>query len=224
MGMLAQTFNLSQTFNRSRFREARFKAHVLPIIETIIQRTGRCRILDMGGDPDYWRFDIPATGIEISILNIEEKEEPDDPRFRSIQGDARDVGGFDDLSFDFVHSNSLIEHVGRWDDMKRAAHEIRRLAPVYYVQTPNFWFPLDPHSNALMLHWLPQPIQRRIVSHKAHGFYAKARSLDHAMQILEGTSMLDRAQMAELFPDARILTEDVLFLPKSLIAIKTPDG
>jgi hypothetical protein len=34
--------------------------------------------------------------------------------------------------------------------------------------------------------------------------------------------MLDRAQLAELFPDAEILTENVLFLPKSLIAIRAP--
>ncbi len=62
----------------------------------------------------------------------------------------------------------------------------------------------------------------RMVSSKARGFYAKAASLDQAMQIVEGTTMLDRAQLAELFPDAEILTENVLFLPKSLIAIRTP--
>ncbi|WP_297252606.1 hypothetical protein [Bosea sp. (in: a-proteobacteria)] len=44
------------------------------------------------------------------------------------------------------------------------------------------------------------------------------------MQIVEGTSMLDRAQFAELFPDARILTENVFLLPKSLIAIRSPDA
>lgn len=214
---------IPRSFRRSRFREERFKTHVQPIIEALIRERGSCRILDLGGDADYWRFDIPASGVEICILNIEEKADPPDRRFHFVQGDARDVAQFDDLSFDFVHSNSLIEHVGRWDDMKRVAAEIRRLAPRYYVQTPNFWFPLDPHSNAPVMHWLPQPLQRRLVSSRARGFYAKATSIDHAMQIVEGTSMLDRAQLAELFPDARILTETVLFLPKSLIAIRSPD-
>lgn len=211
---------LPRSFRRSQFREKRFKTYVLPIIEALIREKGSCRILDLGGDPDYWQFDLPTSGVEICILNIEAKDDPADRRFRFVQGDARDVAQFADFSFDFVHSNSLIEHVGRWNDMKRVAAEVRRLALRYYVQTPNFWFPLDPHSNALMLHWLPHPLQRRMVSSKARGFYAKATSLDHAMQIMEGTSMLDRAQLAELFPDAQILTENALFLPKSLIAIR----
>jgi hypothetical protein len=215
---------IPRSFRRSRFREQRFKTHVQPIIDTLIRQQGACRILDLGGDADYWQFDIPTTGVEICILNIEAKGDPPDPRFHFVQGDARDVEQFADLSFDFVHSNSLIEHVGRWDDMKRVAAEIRRLAPRYYVQTPNFWFPLDPHSNAPLMHWLPQPLQRRMVSSKPRGFYAQATSLDHAMQIIEGTSMLDRSQFAGLFPDARILTETVCFLPKSLIAIRGQDG
>ncbi|WP_210202417.1 methyltransferase domain-containing protein [Bosea psychrotolerans] len=215
---------IPQSFRRAHFREERFKTHIRPIIESVIRKQGSCRILDMGGDADYWRFDMPASGVEIWLLNIEAREPSPDPRFHVVQGDARNVAQFEDLSFDFVHSNSLIEHVGRWGDMKRVAAEIRRLAPCYYVQTPNFWFPLDPHSNAPMLHWLPQPVQRRMVSRKARGFYAKATSLDHAMQIVEGTSMLDRAQITELFPDARVLTENVLFLTKSLIALKAPDN
>jgi hypothetical protein len=214
---------IPRSFRRSQFREERFRTHVRPIIDAIIAKRGSCRILDLGGDADYWQFDLPASGVEIWLLNIEARQPSTDPRFHVVQGDARDVREFDDLSFDFVHSNSLIEHVGRWADMKRVAAEIRRLAPAYYVQTPNFWFPLDPHSNAPMMHWLPPPLQRRLVSSKARGFYAKASSLDQAMQIVEGTSMLDRAQFAELFPDAEILTENVLFLPKSLIAIRAPE-
>lgn len=215
---------IPQSFRRAHFRAERFKTYIRPVIESVIRTRGSCRILDMGGDAAYWQFEMPASGVEIWLLNIEAREPSPDPRFHVIQGDARNVAQFEDLSFDFVHSNSLIEHVGRWDDMKRVAAEIRRLAPRYYVQTPNFWFPLDPHSNAPILHWLPQPVQRRMVSRKARGFYAKATSLDHAMQIVEGTSMLDRAQIAELFPDARVLTENVLFLTKSLIALKAPDS
>ncbi|SEK45439.1 Methyltransferase domain-containing protein [Bosea lupini] len=213
---------IPRSFRRSQFREERFKTYVRPIIDAVIEKRGSCRILDLGGDADYWQFDLPPSGVEISLLNIEAKPPSPDPRFHVVQGDARDVNAFGDQSFDFVHSNSLIEHVGRWADMKRVAAEIRRLAPNYYVQTPNFWFPLDPHSNAPIMHWLPQPLQRRMVSSKARGFYAKAASLDQAMQIVEGTTMLDRAQLAELFPDAEILTENVLFLPKSLIAIRAP--
>lgn len=214
--------HLPAAFRRSRFREARFNTFVRPIIEALVAEKGSCRVLDMGGDPDYWKFDIGKLDVEITILNIEDKQQASDGRFVFMQGDARDVRHLPDDSFDFVHSNSLIEHVGRWEDVKRAAREIRRLAPAYYVQTPNFWFPIDPHSNMPLLHWLPQPLQRRIVSARANGFYAKARDLDHAMAIVEGTTMLDRQQLAQLFPDAEITTENLLFMAKSLIAIRRP--
>ena len=106
--------------------------------------------------------------------------------------------------------------------MRRAASEIRRLAPAYYVQTPNFWFPIDPHSNLPFIHWLPQPVQRQVFSSKARGFYKKPENFDEAMGIIDGTSMLDRQQMAALFPDADILVEPFLFLSKSFVAIRAP--
>lgn len=212
--------NAMTAFRRSRFREARFKTYIAPIIASLIAQKGSCRILDLGGDPDYWRFRLPEGEIRIDILNIDPKQATDDERFSFISGDARDVSQFEDQSFDFVHSNSLIEHVGRWEDIRRTANEIRRLAPRYYVQTPNFWFPIDPHSNTPMLHWLPPPMQRRMVSTRSRGFYARAQTIDQAMGIVEGTTMLDRAQVSELFPDAEVVTENFLFMTKSLIAIK----
>lgn len=45
------------------------------------------RILDLGGDADYWQFDLPSR-VEISLLNIEAKPFAD-PRFHVVQGDAR---------------------------------------------------------------------------------------------------------------------------------------
>lgn len=220
-GFLSRS-SIAKAFDRSRFREVRFRTYVAPILEAIIERKGSCNILDMGGDPECWQDEALPQAVQITILNIELKEKSADPRFEIMQGDARDVPHLASGRFDFVYSNSLIEHVGRWSDMKRTAAEIRRLAPAYYVQTPNYWFPVDPHSNMPLLHWLPLPIQRRIVSAKARGFYKKPESFDEAMGIIDGTSMLDRKQMAELFPDAEVLAEPFLFFTKSFMAIKLP--
>ena len=78
--------------------------------------------------------------------------------------------------------------------MQSTAREIRRLAPCYYVQTPNYWFPVDPHSNMPFVHWLPHPIQRHLFATKDRGFYKRAETLDQAMRTVEGTSMLDHAR------------------------------
>src|SRR3546814_10323990 len=68
-------------------------------------------------------------------------------------------------SFDIAHSNSVIEHVITWDNMKNFARETRRVAAWHYVQTPYFWFPVDPHFYKLpFYHWLPRPLRAKLRS------------------------------------------------------------
>ena len=100
---------------------------------------GTFRILDLGGTADYWRrvgFDfLEANDIDITCVNHIATEfgvsARESSRFRCIVGDACDMAGHADRSYDFVHSNSVIEHVGRWPQMRGFANEVRRLAPAY---------------------------------------------------------------------------------------------
>ena len=145
-----------------RFRQKRYQqARVL--IDEIVSKYGRCRILDIGGTEWYWSIastHINDPRILVDLVNLE-RQNTTKPNFRSFVGNACDLGGLDDMSYDFVHSNSVIEHVGIWDNMMRFASNVRRLAPVYFVQTPYYWFPIEPHFRVPMFHWLPESLRYR---------------------------------------------------------------
>jgi hypothetical protein len=205
----------------NRFRQKRF-GRFLAVVDEIASRKGTCRILDLGGKLAYWQALEPLwrdRRCHITLLNLA-AEAVTDLRFSSLAGDACALPQFADLSFDLVHSNSVIEHVGRWRDQRNMAREIRRLADRYFVQTPNFWFPIEPHFRLPLIHWLPEPWRVGIVRHRACGFYPRAKSCDEAREILDDARLLDARAMAELFPDAAIERERFAGLTKSLIAVR----
>ncbi len=206
--------------DRNAYRLRRL-ARFLDLVDAVIAERGRARILDIGGTQSYWRALAEAWSgrdVHITLVNLE-AEPVTDPRFMSLAGDARTLP-FADNAFDVVHSNSVIEHVGRWRDMVGMANEVRRLAPRYFVQTPNFWFPVEPHFRFPLFHWLPAPVRLGIVRRRACGFFPKAETIDDGMRFVEDASLLDMEQMRRLFPDAAIDRERAFGLTKSLIAVR----
>lgn len=206
-----------------QFRLGRF-AHLKPVIERIVARKGRARIIDLGGTEYYWRIFgdfLDKAPVEIEIVNLAHVPVTS-PKLTSVVADATRLDHLDDGSYDLVHSNSVIEHVGGWSDMTRMATHVRRLAPAYYLQTPNFWFPYEPHFRMLGFHWLPQQVQYRLLLTCNLGFGGKRSSVMEAMRGVQSTSMIDRRQLETLFPDARIERERFMGLTKSLMAIREP--
>jgi len=208
----------------SRLRARRFR-HLATLIASARGRKKQVRILDIGGTREYWRIvsdtELAALGLSITVVNLpSDAQGVTDAIFSFAVADGCDLARFADNSFDIVHSNSVIEHVGDWTRMSAFAREVRRLAPAYYVQTPNFWFPIEPHYMRPFLHWIPEPARARLLTLTAIGQYPRARSMDEAMRLAEGNRLLSRAMMASLFPDARIITERFALLPKSLMAIR----
>ena len=104
--------------------------------------------------------------------------------------------------------------------MEAFAAETRRLAAAYYLQTPYFWFPIEPHFLAPFFHWLPESWRSKIVLRTKLGHRPRAASIGEAMRIIRGVFLLDRSQLCYLLPDASIQFERLFFLPKSLIAMK----
>jgi len=139
--------------------------------------------------------------------------------FSFVDGDACNLD-FDDKTFDLAHSKPVIEHVGRWRDMLAFAHELRRIAPNYYVQTPYFWFPIEPHLLMPFFHWLPQPVRVSINMRFAMAAVKRPDVSKCMLQVIDGLRLLDQKMLRALLPDAVIYWERFLLLRKSMIAIR----
>lgn len=114
----------------------------------------------------------------------------------------------------------MVEHVGDWKRMVQFADELSRVSQKYFVQTPNYWFPIEPHCMTPFFHWLPKPIRIWFVSCFHLGHWGMATSIDAAVRTVESARLLNKKMFQELFNDAQILTERFYGLPKSFIALK----
>ena len=66
-------------------------------------------------------------------------------------------------AFDIAFSNSVIEHVGSFEEQTRFAEQLRRVATGVWVQTPARGFPLETHLLMPLIHYLPLRWQTRLV-------------------------------------------------------------
>jgi hypothetical protein len=205
-----------------RFRRARMK-RVVDLIRRIHAEKGSVRIIDLGGRPEYWEmFDrrtLEACGVHVTMIGFEAGE-GGDPLFATVVGDACKLPEFADRSFDLAHSNSVIEHVGDWKYVEAFAGEVRRLAPRYYVQTPYYWFPIEPHYSAPFFHWRSEGARARRLMKRPLGFSPRAKDIGEAMRDVQDARLLDKTQFRYLFPDAQHIDERVAGLTKSLIAVR----
>lgn len=211
---------------------SKFRAKRNVALKTLLRRVGArspgpFRILDLGGRPEYWTaIGIPfldEIDARIDCANLHSGEldgRIETDRVRTIVANACAMDAPDN-SYDFVHSNSVIEHVGRFADMIAFAREVSRLAPSYYVQTPYYWFPVDPHFYRIpAFHWLPVPLQVALLRRFRLGHSDPVRDIGITTERVESRAILSAGQFRYLFPDAEHRFEKIAGLPKSMIAVR----
>ena len=211
-----------------RFRARRF-AHVQRLIETILSERGRADIIDLGGTETYWRIGadfIRANRhrLSITLVNPDPQAIQDREVFSFREGSATDRALYADRSFDLVHSNSVIEHVGDWRDFEDFAANARRLAPRYYIQTPNYWFPYEPHFRCPGFQYLPAAARARLIMRFSLGFFRRIAERAEADDIIRHHRLLSTREMAALFPDGHVFHEKAFGLNKSVIATRDAAG
>ncbi|MBA4797085.1 MAG: methyltransferase domain-containing protein [Rhizobiales bacterium] len=133
----------------------------------------------------------------------------------AAQGDACDVAGYNDGSFDVVFSNSVIEHVG--DRMARAsfAREVQRLGRAYWVQKPCEYFPIEAHNGLPFWWFYPERLRRAFIARWK-------KKLPEWTEMIEGTDIVSREELQHLFPDGKIIVERFMGLRKSYIVFRNP--
>lgn len=93
-------------------------------------------------------------------------------------GDARSMK-FKDESFDLVHSNATIEHVGDYQNQIKFIKECYRVSnKLVFIQTPNKYFPIDFHTKIPIIHFLPGKFHRFILKLFGLKFYSDINNLN----------------------------------------------
>lgn len=179
------------------------------------------RILDIGGTQQYWLNMGLVLGpeTEIVLLNLYENE-VSAPGFSSIVGDACNLKGIQDNSFDIVFSNSVIEHLFTKNQQQKMADEVTRVGRSYFIQTPNKYFPIEPHWLFPFFQFLPFSVKVFLTQHFTLGHIKKAKNKEAAIALVKEVRLLSKKEFTSFFKDAKIFEEKIGGLTKSFTAYK----
>lgn len=209
------------SFSNSR-RSRRFEPFA-QLVEQLKERNGEpVRILDIGGTTGFWehRGWAGRDDVQIVLINLEAEAETH-PNITSRVGDATNLSEFSDGEFDVVFSNSVIEHLQSYENQAAMAREVRRLAAAYWVQTPNFWFPVEPHFLTPAWHWLPVGVRVALLRRRRWGWRGPCPDPVEARELVREVRLMRSKEIKRIFPDADLVSERIGPFTKSFVAIRS---
>ncbi|MFD7077406.1 hypothetical protein ACFV9G_24570 [Nocardioides sp. NPDC059952] len=182
------------------------------------------KVLDVGGTTESW-LRAPVRPAHVVVLNLTEPGDGEDGWLTPVAGDACDARSALEhagapVAYDLVFSNSLLEHVGGHAQRSRLAEQIRQAAPRHWVQTPYRYFPIEPHWLFPGMQFLPMALRAR-VAERWPLVHTLPASRAEAMADVQWTELVGRTEMRSYFPDSEVLSERLLGLTKSMIAVRT---
>jgi hypothetical protein len=203
--------SLSQRLRERRF--ARFEA-------LVARMPGPVRVIDVGGTHELWEqagwADRP--GVSVTLVNIVAQPQRHE-NLVPVVGDATNLADVDDGGYDIAFSNSVIEHLFTHDNQAAMAREVRRVARAYWVQTPNFWFPMEPHFLVPGWQWLPEAARVAILRRRGVGWMGRCPDPQEARERVREVRLMRRRELGRLFPGATLVPERFGGLVKSWTAI-----
>lgn len=174
-------------------------------------------ILDIGGTAAFWKaMQFNEPGVSITLLNLELTASDTNP-FILLQGDATNLCNIQDKQYDLVFSNSVIEHLFTWQNQQKMAAEVHRVAKWHFIQTPNYWFPIEPHWLFPGFHFFPRKLRIWLTQHFSLGHIPKQQAYASAERQVDEIKLLTKQEMKILFPFSSIYCEKFLGFHKSFI-------
>jgi hypothetical protein len=192
------------------------------LLLNIFPELASMRVLDLGGVAAMWEA-MPAVPAEVVLLNPQAHPVPESGPFCSLAGDAcNPPTALRQENFDLVFSNSVIEHVGGHYRRERFAETVNTVASQHWIQTPNRYFPIEPHWMFPCFQFLPTHAKAAVNRVWSAGHFRKApaepqKRMEWALEI----ELLTKREMAHYFPESKIACERMAGMTKSLVAIKT---
>jgi hypothetical protein len=206
VGLRSWLVRQSLSDRRSGSLAARFRRRRWERLRALLALSGSESVIDVGGTSRSWWFvdwrgpvvrcNIDLTGADTGLR---------------VRADGCALP-FRDRAFDIAFSNSVIEHLGTYDAQVRFSQELRRVGRRYFLQTPNRWFPIEPHYLFPFFQFLPVAVQRWLHTRFDIGTFKKTDPF--------GTiRLMTRRELGRLFPEARLVPERVGPLVKSWYAV-----
>ena len=181
-------------------------------------------VLDIGGRAGHWvdRVPQPRT-ITITNLPTDAPPRPCAPHVRFITWDTfgDPPPALLDRAYHLVHSNSVIEHVGDAAARRRFADVLHAVAPRLWIQTPNRYFPIEPHWMFPGFQFLPRRWKIVVTQWWPLSYGGTSPSKADAAARVDSVELITASELRSLFPDAPIERERFAGLSKSLVACKT---
>lgn len=177
-------------------------------------------IIDIGGTTSFWEQHGWADREDVEITLVNQKaEERKHANIIPEAGDATDLKDHAESSFDIAFSNSVIEHLFALDNQRAMAAEVLRVGRAYWVQTPNFWFPIEPHFHMLGWQWMPEFLRIWTIRRRACGWRGPCPDPEEARNAVREVRLLTRRKLQKLFPEGKIISERYCGLVKSMIVV-----
>ncbi|MDV2996460.1 MAG: hypothetical protein N4J56_006114 [Chroococcidiopsis sp. SAG 2025] len=175
-------------------------------------------IIDIGGTSKFWEQCgwAGVDNFQITIVNLK-MSECEHSNIKVKIGDATNLVDYSDRSFDIAFSNSAIEHLFTFENQAAMAREVKRVGRTYWVQTPNYWFPIEPHFQFIGWQWLPTTVRVEILRRYACGRRGPYPDLEQARKNVREIRLMTRQELCQLFPNANIWEERFCGLVKSCI-------